>query len=266
MWMNSLGCSNCCRGLFSEDIRSGWLLLEVLNLMAPGSVDWTQAFQPPFKEVVHRIKSVENCNQVLQISRQQLNLSLVGIGGEDIADGKQKPVLALVWQLMRSHTLQVLRSVAISSTPNAGSTGEELSESDVLEWGNQLLALKDSRWRISSFKDPNLATGLPLLDLLRAIESQCVQDKFVTPGLTLEERKMNAKYVISTTRKLGGTVLVAWEDILEVQPKMTLILLASLMQLDKQRRYLQRVASLHRKSSLSVGELKGVLVNGSFNQ
>lgn len=65
MWMNSLGCSTYCSDLFAEDLRRGWLLLEVLESMVPGSVDWARAFQPPFKQVVHRIKSVENCNQVL---------------------------------------------------------------------------------------------------------------------------------------------------------------------------------------------------------
>lgn len=261
MWMNSLGCSTYCNDLFAEDLRQGWLLLEVLDSMVPGSVDWARAFQPPFKQVVSRIKSVENCNQVVQIAKQHLNLSLVGIGGEDIADGKQKPILSLVWQMMHCHTLQVLQSVALNSAHESGSAEKDISEADVLAWGNQLLSLKGSKWQISSFRDPNLASGLPLLDLLRAIEPRCVQDRFIAQGFTYEEQRMNANYVISTTRKLGGTVLVAWEDIVEVRPKMILILLASLMQLDKQRRQIHRAAALHRKSGLSLEELKTIITN-----
>lgn len=167
---------------------------------------------------------------------------------------------------MRCHTLQVLQSVALSGAHEPGSADKDLSEADVLAWGNQLLSLKGSRWQISSFRDPNLASGLPLLDLLRAIEPRCVQDRFVTGGATYGERQMNAKYVISTTRKLGGTVLVAWEDIVQVRPKMILILLASLMQLDKQRRQIQRAAVLHRKSGLSLEELKAIITNAKQEQ
>lgn len=204
--------------------------------------------------------------QVIRISREHLSLSLVGIGGEDIADGKQKPILALVWQMMRCHTLQLLHSVASSGGHDLSTAAKDLSESDVLAWANQLLSLKGSRWQISSFRDPYIKTGLPLLDLLRAIEPRCVQQEYVTSGVTYDERKMNAKYVISTTRKLGGTVLVAWEDIVEVQPKMILILMASLMQLDRQRRQIHRAASLHRSPELSLQELKAIITHGRREQ
>lgn len=62
--MNSLGCDLQCMNLFSDDIRSGWLLLEVIDAIEPGCVNWKLAFKPPFKPLVRRIKSVENCNQV----------------------------------------------------------------------------------------------------------------------------------------------------------------------------------------------------------
>lgn len=65
MWMNSLGCKTKCMNLFSEDFNTGWVLLEVCDIIQPGSVDWATAFKPPFKPIVHRIKSVENCNQVI---------------------------------------------------------------------------------------------------------------------------------------------------------------------------------------------------------
>ena len=46
-----------------------------------------------------------------------LAFSMVGIGGKDIADGKRKLILAVVWQLMRLHTLKFLREL-VSVTCN----------------------------------------------------------------------------------------------------------------------------------------------------
>lgn len=246
MWLNSLGCETYCASLFGEDLRCGWLLLQVVEAIRRGSVDWSQAFQPPFKNVVRRIKSVENCNQVLQIAKEKLYLSLVGIGGDDIADGKRKPILALVWQLMRFHTLQILRSATQhggSLTPKGREEGG-FSEADVLEWANEMLKMKGSKYRISSFRDPEISKGLPLLELLKSIEEHAVQDSYVTQGVTDVQKEMNAKYIISVARKLGSTVFIVWDDIVEVQPKMILILLASLMLVEKQRRKMHRLLPL----------------------
>lgn len=113
--------------------------------------------------------------QVIDISRDVLKASLVGLGGDDIADGKRKPILALVWQLMRIHTLQVLRSAA-------GGSLSALSEADVLNWANQILTLQKSQHTIPSFKHPSLSTGHAVLELLRAIEPHAVQDSYIHPG------------------------------------------------------------------------------------
>ena len=51
----------------------------------------------------------------------------------------------------------------------------------------------------------------------------------VTPGVTEEEQKLNAKYAISSARKLGCTLFLLWEDIVEVRPKMLLSFMATVM-------------------------------------
>ena len=48
------------------------------------------------------------------------------------------------------------------------------------------------------------------VDLLAAVDPQCVNMAMVTPGSSLLEREMNAKYVISTTRKLGCCIFLLW--------------------------------------------------------
>lgn len=66
---------------------------------------------------------------------------------------------------------------------------------------------------------------------------------------------MNAKYIISIARKLGATIFVVWEDIVEVKPKITFVLIASLMLLDKHRRRLHRVMTVSHRRSADVRNL-----------
>lgn len=50
-----------------------------------------------------------------------------------------------------------------------------------------------------------------------------------------EDAEKNAKYAISVARKLGCSVFLLWEDIVEVKPKMILAFVASLMIYDKSK-------------------------------
>ena len=67
------------------------------------------------------------------------------------------------------------------------------------------------------------------VDLLSAVEPRCINLAMVTPGGSVTEREMNAKYVISIARKLGCSIFLLWEDIVEVNAKMILVFVASLM-------------------------------------
>ncbi len=49
------------------------------------------------------------------------------------------------------------------------------------------------------------------------------------PLRTEEEKELNAKYAISAARKLGCSLFLLWEDIVEVKPKMILSFLATVM-------------------------------------
>ena len=68
--------------------------------------------------------------------------------------------------------------------------------------------------------DKSLSSGRFLVELLAAVEPRCVDRELVTPGVTAEEKKLNAKYAISSARKLGCTLFLLWEDIVEVRPEM----------------------------------------------
>lgn len=66
-----------------------WLLLEVLDKVSPGSVNWKQASKPPIKMP---FRKVENCNQVIKIGKQ-MKFSLVNLAGNDIVQGNKKLIL-----------------------------------------------------------------------------------------------------------------------------------------------------------------------------
>jgi len=87
----------------------------------------TKKANNPFKKTV-------NCNEVIDASKKS-KYHIVGIGGGDIRDGNKKYILAIVWQMMRAHSLQVI----------GGKTEEEL-----ITWGNERV---DENLRVKSLKD-----------------------------------------------------------------------------------------------------------------
>ncbi|XP_062211617.1 fimbrin-2-like [Phragmites australis] len=219
LWINSLGISSYINNVF-EDLRNGWVLLEVIDKIAPGSVNWKMANRPPIKLP---FRKVENCNQVLNIGKE-LKFSLVNIAGNDIVQGNKKLILAFLWQLMRYNILQLLKNLRFRSN------GKEIRDNDILAWANK--KVKDSgkhNSRMESFKDRSLSNGTFFLDLLSAVEPRVVNWSLVTKGEKVEEKQMNASYIISVARKLGCSIFLLPEDILEVNQKMMLTLTASIM-------------------------------------
>lgn len=242
IWINSLGISVYVNNLF-EDLRDGWVLLEVLDKVVPGIVDWKIANRPPVKLL---LRKVENCNQVISIGRK-LKLSVVNIAGNDIVQGNRKLLLAFLWQLMRYNMLHLLRTIKYK--------GKEVSDADILEWANNKVKASGRKSQMESFKDKRLSSGLFFLDLLAAVEPRVVNWQLVTKGETDEEKKQNAEYVISVARKLGCSVFLLWDDIVEVRHKMILILTASIM--------LWSLAKRWNKAAAAAAALNSSAENGS---
>lgn len=223
MWINSLGIATYVNNLF-EDVKNGWVLLEVLDKVSPGSVIWKHATKPPIKMP---FRKVENCNQVIKIGKQ-LNFSLVNLAGNDIVQGNTKLILAFLWQLMRHNILQLLNNLR-----GRHSQGKEMTDADIISWANNKVKKYGKGSRMDSFKDRNLSTGIFFLDLLSAVKPRVVNWKLVAKGedgeFTEEDKKLNATYIISVARKLGCSVFLLPDDIMEVNSKMILTLTASIM-------------------------------------
>ncbi|KAK0588590.1 hypothetical protein LWI29_002948 [Acer saccharum] len=218
LWINSLGIPTYVNNVF-EDVRSGWVLLEVLDKVSPGIVIWKLASKPPIKMP---FRKVENCNQVVKIGKE-LNFSLVNIAGNDIVQGNKKLILAFLWQLMRFTMLQLLKNL------RSHSQGKEITDADILRWANDKVKKAGRNSQMDSFKDKNLSNGIFFLELLSAVEPRVVNWSVVTKGEADEDKKLNATYIISVARKLGCSIFLLPEDIIEVNQKMILILTASIM-------------------------------------
>ncbi|CAL0307312.1 unnamed protein product [Lupinus luteus] len=218
LWINSLGIVTFVNNVF-EDVRNGWVLLEVLDKVSPGSVNWKQATKPPIKMP---FRKVENCNQVIKIGKD-LNFSLVNVAGNDIVQGNKKLLIAFLWQLMRFNMLQLLKNL------RSHSQGKEITDADILNWANTKVKRAGRTSQMESFKDKNLSGGIFFLELLSAVEPRVVNWSLVTKGETDEDKRLNATYIISVARKLGCSIFLLPEDIMEVNQKMILTLTASIM-------------------------------------
>ncbi|KAF7108144.1 hypothetical protein CFC21_108672 [Triticum aestivum] len=221
MWINSLGIATYVNNVF-EDVRNGWVLLEVLDKVCPGYVNWKLATKPPIKMPFRKL---ENCNQVINIAKD-LKFSMVNLAGNDIVQGNKKLIVALLWQLMRFNILQLLNKLRFHSQ---GSQGKEITDADILSWANNKVKVSGRNSRMESFKDKNLSSGIFFLELLSAVEPRVVNWKVVSKGVNDDEKKLNATYIISVARKLGCSVFLLPEDIIDVNQKMILTLTASIM-------------------------------------
>ncbi|THG16182.1 hypothetical protein TEA_020619 [Camellia sinensis var. sinensis] len=325
LWINSLGTATYVNNMF-EDVRNGWILLEVLDKIFPGSVNWKQATKPPIKMP---FRKVENCNQVIRIGKQ-FKFSLVNVAGNDIVQGNKKLILeasmctVMTLPLLPHHhsdtptpattiirppptttattiatvivTITITFPVAIDAVQHAStseghrllplppplplssslslsrltiattlhlphtnpsstiittiipspppplmlvpyplenlrsrSQGKEFTDADILNWANKKVKSKGRTTHIESFRDKSLSSGLFFLELLSSVEPRVVNWNLVTMGESDEEKKLNATYIISVARKLGCSIFLLPEDIIEVNQKMILTLTASIM-------------------------------------
>eukprot|EP00753_Platysulcus_tardus_P019623 PLAT7369.1.p1 GENE.PLAT7369.1~~PLAT7369.1.p1 ORF type:complete len:625 (+),score=349.20 PLAT7369.1:83-1957(+) len=219
MWINSLNIPDVYVHNLFEDVRDGLVLLSVMDKVEPGIVSWRRVNRNP----KNKFKKVENCNYCVVLAKQ-LRFSMINIGGLDFVDGNKKLILGLTWQLMRYHTIKILSALHFDGRP--------ATDADIVEWANGKVSAKGRPSVMSSFRDPTLATGLFLMDLLYAVEPRAINWDLVTEGADDEGQKNNARYVISVARKIGACVFLTWEDIVEVKAKMLMTFIASVMLLD----------------------------------
>ncbi|XP_030349546.1 plastin-1 isoform X2 [Strigops habroptila] len=218
-WMNSLGVSPYVNHLYSD--LSDALIIFQLYDMTRVLVDWNRVNKPPYPLLGGNMKKIENCNYAVELGKTKAKFSLVGIAGHDLNEGNPTLTLALVWQLMRRYTLNVLSDLG---------EGEKVNDEVIIKWVNQTLAKANKKTSITSFKDKSISTSLPVLDLIDAIAPKAVRPEMVKrEDLSNEDKLNNAKYAISVARKIGARIYALPDDLVEVKPKMVMTVFACLM-------------------------------------
>jgi len=206
MWINSLNIEGLYINNLYEDVKDGLALIKVIDKIEPGLVNWKKVEQ----KTNNRFKKLANCNYLIELGRA-LHFTLVGIGGADITDGQRKLILGYVWQLVRHATLKLV----------GGQT-----EQSMMQWANSRV-----RTPAASFKDRSISNGRFLIELFGSIEQRAINWDLITPGEDPEGREQNAKYILSIARKLGASIFCTWEDIVEVNSKMIMTLIATTINL-----------------------------------
>lgn len=217
-WMNSLGVNPHVNHLYG-DVQDGMVILQLYDkIKVP--VDWdNKVNKPPYPKLGSRMKKLENCNYAVELGKTA-SFSLVGIGGQDLNDGNPTLTLALVWQLMRRYTLNVLEGLGVG--------GEK--DSIIINWVNSTLAEAGKSTKISGFKDKAISSSLPVVELIDAIQPGSINYDLLKTGTLSEDDKLeNAKYAVSMARKIGARVYALPEDLVEVKPKMVMTVFACLM-------------------------------------
>mmetsp|Transcript_30053 Transcript_30053/g.48924 ORF Transcript_30053/g.48924 Transcript_30053/m.48924 type:complete len:611 (+) Transcript_30053:1047-2879(+) len=234
-------------GFIMED--GGLLLLKILDMLEPGSVDWEKiGFEP-----MTLFQRSFNYNSIVKVaSLEPFMLQLNFIGGEDLGNGNRKLTLALLWQLMRYHLYTFLEQVHKVSVNRGGGLvlairdGEtRFSDKHVLAWANEIIEeayelrgepeIPDgkfsltSKCKIRSFKEDHLKDSIYFMLLIWAMKPLSIKWSFVAPGKTQQEKLRNARYVVSIARKLGTMVMVSPEDIVQGSTKVLKLFLGALL-------------------------------------
>ncbi|XP_043926956.1 plastin-1 isoform X2 [Protopterus annectens] len=218
-WMNSLGVAPYVNHLYS-DLTDALVIFQLYDQVRV-PVEWPRVNRPPYPALGGNMKKIENCNYAVELGKTKAKFSLVGIAGQDLNNGIRTLTLALVWQLMRRYTLNVLSDLG---------AGEKANDDVIISWVNQTLAEANKSVSITSFKDRSISTSLPVLDLIDAIAPNAIKSELVKRGdLTDADKLNNAKYAISVARKIGARVYALADDLVEVNPKMVMTVFACLM-------------------------------------
>uniref|UniRef100_A0A8V5H8S9 Plastin-3 n=1 Tax=Melopsittacus undulatus TaxID=13146 RepID=A0A8V5H8S9_MELUD len=140
-WMNSLGVSPHVNHLYG-DLQDALVILQLYEkIKVP--VDWNKVNKPPYPKLGANMKKLENCNYAVDLGKHPAKFSLVGIGGQDLNDGNPTLTLALVWQLMRRYTLNVLEDLG---------DGQKANDDIIVSWVNQTLKDAGKSTSIQNFK------------------------------------------------------------------------------------------------------------------
>eukprot|EP00730_Choanoeca_flexa_P006924 TRINITY_DN12249_c0_g7_i2.p1 TRINITY_DN12249_c0_g7~~TRINITY_DN12249_c0_g7_i2.p1 ORF type:complete len:1092 (+),score=344.26 TRINITY_DN12249_c0_g7_i2:131-3406(+) len=219
LWINSLDIEPKVYN-FYVDLQDGIVILRLIDKIQPGIVDWEKKVNlPPYHERKADMEIIENCNYAVDLGNA-LHLHLEGTGGIDIFECHKTLILGFVWQLMHAYTIKLLHDLSDGQ--------HKITEADIIRFANDKLSAAGKQ-TISNFRDPVIASSMPILNMLEAIRPGVVDFSLVYESpATAEEKTANASLALSLLRKLGGEVFATPDAITEVKSGLILTIFATL--------------------------------------
>jgi hypothetical protein len=246
-YLNSCGIPHVQINHLFTDVRTGLVLLRMLDWLEPGCVDWKSAETNPS----NKFKCISNLNLFLQLVRERLRLPFVNIGAVDVySEHNSKYVLAIIWQLLRYNTIAKLKQIRNDITHRRGEEADhkEITDQSILDWANAKvkgrphpMAAAHNAAAAASWSDASLRSSLFLLNLLDNVQQGCVDWSAVEEppssassaadsNVDLQQLLLrNARYAISVCRKLGAELFALPQDIVSANRKQLVLVLASIM-------------------------------------
>ena len=255
----------------TKDLRDGVVLLSLIALMSPESVDWSNVNMVSMVEPV-RLQCLANCHYIVSlIKREPLCVSFFGIervpsDGKEIYNGNKELIFKICHNLINYHYLSMLTELL--------SSDHILSELDILHWTKEQLQrkLKYPRFccfeekSLHSFKDESLKSCLYFMDLLLMLmddRSDIDRDvvihknnrQFRDGDYTKSECLSNARYALSIARKFGGVFYISPYDLVNVRsPEITMSFVMCIMVLILEKHKKHKIHGKTKKKSSSTSK------------
>jgi len=230
-WINALMPAHLHIDVLARDLSDGVVLLKLLEKGKAGCVNWKKARE----KVKHKFDKLNNCNMVMGIARKApFNLSLVGMGGNDIVDGHQQFLSSLLWQLMRFMATKQISELSFG--------GKNVTDGDMLQWANLTIVRYEEKQSkpLTNFKDRTLSTCIFYIELLAAVRPDDVDTSLIDYSVrplvnnrvddkSEKERIGNARLAMSYLRKFGADLFVLPEHLCAMDSKAVLSMFAGIM-------------------------------------
>ena len=187
-WINSLGLKGVAITNLIGDLKTGQVLLTMIDKIAPQSVDWTK-FSTKFTSRVHII---QNCNYAVDLCTKELGLKLVNVSGMDIVDGQVNLILGIVWQLCNVYWERKVGKII---------------KSELVQWANSKVT---EQYQVKTLDDRSLSSGIYILQVVESLKPKTVDFSLLKPSNSEENNIANINYCLSCVRKLGAEVIALW--------------------------------------------------------
>jgi hypothetical protein len=195
-WINSLGLENVKTMMyFYPPLSNGINFCEIMEHLQPGTVNKKRVNSPEAlaKRIGGAAKLRENCDYVVDCGQRMKNMEIHGISGEHIQNSHPKMTMAITWQLMRIHTLSIIKDIL-------GDVPVTEIDAKIITWAKEKLAAGGKTSTFKSFQDESLGDAKVLLDLCDSIKPGSVKYEYVQEG----NDQANVAYALAVCKMIGA--------------------------------------------------------------